>query len=150
MPKRRTSAARTRKALLPRRAPRVPVSWGELFDKLTILEIKSERMTDPTRATNVRKELSALGKVADRVENPPRKLKALRAALRGINAELWRIEDDIRAKEEKQSFDQEFTALARAVYRTNDERARIKREINLLLASELIEEKQYARYGGRD
>jgi hypothetical protein len=131
----------------PRRAaPRVPLSWGELFDKLTILEIKSERMTDAERVKNVRKELAALMKLVDRLENPPRKLKALRAALRGINAELWRIEDDIRAKEDQQAFDGEFVALARAVYRTNDERARIKREINLLLASALIEEKQYRDY----
>jgi hypothetical protein len=131
----------------PRRsAPRVPISWGELFDKLTILEIKSERMTDAARVKNVRKELAALTKLVDRLENPPRKLKALRAALRGINAELWRIEDDIRTKEDQQAFDGEFVALARAVYRTNDERARIKREINLLLASDLIEEKQYRGY----
>jgi hypothetical protein len=133
----------------PRRsAPRVPVSWGELFDKLTILEIKSERMTDAARVKNVRKELAALTKFVDRLENPPRKLKALRVALRGINAELWRIEDDIRAKEDQQAFDGEFVALARAVYRTNDERTRIKREINLLLASDLIEEKQYRGYAG--
>lgn len=131
----------------PRRAPRIPVSWGELFDKLTILEIKSERMTDAPRVKNVRKELAALTRLVDRLENPPRRLKALRTALRGINAELWRIEDDIRSKEDQRAFDDEFVALARAVYRTNDERARIKREINLLLASELIEEKQYARYG---
>jgi hypothetical protein len=131
----------------PRRsAPRVPVSWGELFDKLTILEIKSERMTDAARVKNVRKELAALTKLVDRLEEPPRRLNALRAALRGINSELWRIEDDIRSKEDQQAFDGEFVALARAVYRTNDERARIKREINLLLASDLIEEKQYRGY----
>jgi hypothetical protein len=124
----------------------VPISWGELFDKLTILEIKSERLTDTARVKNVRKELAALAKLVDRLKNPPRKLKALRTALRGINAELWRIEDDIRAKEDQQAFDGEFVALARAVYRTNDERARIKREINLLLASDLIEEKQYREY----
>jgi len=130
-----------------RAAPRVPVSWGELFDKLTILEIKSERIVDAARAGNVRKELAALRKVVERLEKPPRKLKVLRQALRGINAELWRIEDDIRIKEDQQAFDAEFVALARAVYRTNDERARIKREINMLLASDLVEEKQYARYG---
>ena len=129
-----------------RAAPRVPISWGELFDKLTILEIKSERMTDAPRVHNVRRELAALRSLVDRLENPPRKLKLLRAALRGINAELWRIEDDIRAKEDQQAFDPEFVALARAVYRTNDERARIKREINILLASDLIEEKQYRQY----
>jgi hypothetical protein len=129
-----------------RRTPRVPVSWGELFDKLAILEIKCERITDAPRVNNVRKERAALQRVVDRLDKPPRGLKALRAALRGINAELWRIEDDIRAKEAGQAFDAEFVALARAVYRTNDERARIKREINLLLASELIEEKQYAPY----
>ncbi len=127
----------------------MPVSWGELFDKLSILEIKSERIADALQARNVRKELLALKRVADRLEKSSRELKRLRADLRGVNAELWRIEDDIRAKEDAHSFDKEFVALARAVYKTNDERARIKRKINLLLSSELIEEKHYARYGVR-
>ena len=141
MPKRPTRATSS-----VRRAPRVPASWGEVFDKLTILEIKSERMADASQVKNVHKELAALTRVVDRLENPPRGLKALRDALRGINGELWRIEDNIRAREDQQAFDGEFVALARAVYRTNDERARIKREINLLLASDLIEEKQYRKY----
>lgn len=122
--------------------PRVPVSWGELIDKITILEIKTERLTDPTALANVKRELALLLAALPAIDG----LAPLRQELAAINRRLWDIEDAIRAKESKQSFDDEFVALARSVYRTNDERARIKRDINLLLQSPLIEEKHYVQY----
>ncbi|MGE5537859.1 MAG: DUF6165 family protein [Gemmatimonas sp.] len=125
--------------------PLVPTSWGELLDKITILEIKSERLTSETALRNVRNELSQLEAVGTQAGNNPR-LSDLRRALKVINESLWDIEDRIREHEASQLFDDEFIALARAVYRTNDERGRIKREINLLLSSELVEEKQYKAY----
>ena len=122
--------------------PRVPVSWGELIDKITILEIKTERLTDPTALANVKRELALLLAALPAIDG----LAPLRQELAAINRRLWDIEDAIRAKESKQSFDDEFVALARSVYRTNDERARIKRDINRLLQSPLIEEKHYVQY----
>jgi predicted nucleic acid-binding Zn-ribbon protein len=123
-------------------APTVEVSWGELFDKLTILEIKERRLTSPAAVANVRRELAALNKVLRDVQ-PPAELAALKQGLAAINEILWEIEDRIRAKEAAASFDQEFIDLARAVYINNDKRAALKREINLLLKSDIIEEKQY-------
>ena len=124
----------------------VPVSFGELLDKVAILEIKSERMTDAAKLANVRKELDALnatwaGHAASRVD-----IAALRAALKAVNERLWVIEDDIRIQEKQQRFDAEFIRLARAVYFENDERARIKKDINLALGSSYIEEKSYQDY----
>ena|SRR5438093_1188731 len=123
-----------------------PISWGELLDKITILEIKSERLTSPTALMNVRHELELLSGIADGVADDRGKLPALKTTLKKVNGELWTIEDRIRAKEANQLFDREFVELARSVYRNNDRRGRLKREINLLLGSELIEEKQYAPY----
>jgi hypothetical protein len=123
-----------------------PISWGELLDKITILEIKSERLTSPTALTNVRRELELLSRIADQAADRGGKLPALKTALKKVNEELWTIEDRIREKEAKRIFDREFIELARSVYRNNDERGRLKREINLLLNSDLIEEKQYTRY----
>lgn len=125
----------------------VPVSFGELLDKIAILEIKSERMTDPAKLANVRRELAALDDTwaahpAARVD-----ISDLRARLKQINEALWDIEDDIRAKERAREFDDEFIRLARAVYVTNDERARVKKDINLKLGSAYVEEKSYADYG---
>jgi len=124
--------------------PLVPVSWGELFDKIAILEIKAERIKARAALANVRRELGALNAGAAL----PRRagLARLRRALRQVNEALWEIEDKIRAKEGKQTFDAGFIALARSVYRTNDRRAEIKRKINDLLGSALVEEKHYARY----
>ena len=124
----------------------VPVSFGELLDKVAILEIKSERMTDAAKLANVRKELDALnttwaGHAASRVD-----IAALRAALKAVNERLWVIEDDIRIQEKQQRFDAEFIRLARAVYFENDERARIKKDINLALGSSYVEEKSYQDY----
>ena len=125
--------------------PSVPISWGELIDKLTILEIKSERLTSETARDNVRREREALAKIAAAVEREP-KLAPLRAGLKRVNETLWQIEDDIRAKEAAKSFDAGFVELARAVYHNNDERGRLKREINALLGSDIVEEKQYSAY----
>ncbi|HVO02256.1 MAG TPA: DUF6165 family protein [Candidatus Cybelea sp.] len=126
--------------------PRVPVSWGELIDKMTILEIKSARLTGDTARAHVRTELAALEPIAAAALRRGPDLAGLKQALREINETLWQIEDDIRLKEAAQEFDDGFVALARAVYRTNDERGRLKRAIDTLLGSTLVEEKQYARY----
>jgi hypothetical protein len=124
----------------------VPVSWGEVVDKITILEIKAERITARSARTNVRRELAALNAVM--AANAPRRagFARLRQSLRRINLKIWDIEDAIRQKERDKAFDAEFIALARSVYRTNDRRAAVKREINTLLGSQLVEEKSYARY----
>jgi len=124
----------------------VPVSFGEVIDKITILEIKSERIRDPEKLANVRVELDLLNETwyaspASRVD-----IAHERAALRGVNEALWDIEDDIRRKEKATAFDDEFIELARAVYIRNDERAAIKRAINLKLGSTLVEEKSYEDY----
>lgn len=126
--------------------PRVPVSWGELIDKMTILEIKRERLTEESAVANVVKELAQLLAVAGGEMFDDAALSALKASLRAVNEALWTIEDDIRAKEARQEFDERFIALARSVYRRNDERAAIKRRINDLLGSELVEEKSYRTY----
>ncbi len=123
----------------------VPVSWGEVFDKITILQIKSERISDPDKLNNVRKELSELESVTQSAILPPG-LDSVIDALRVANAKLWDIEDDIRDCEREGSFGEEFVRLARAVYYTNDERAALKKEINMLMGSELIEEKSYSSY----
>ena len=124
----------------------VPVSFGELLDKIAILQIKSERMSDPAKLANVRKELAALE--ATWVAHPAAAtdVAALRADLKAVNERLWVIEDDIRLKEKAQAFDAEFVRLARAVYFENDERARIKKDINLALGSAYVEEKSYQDY----
>lgn len=125
----------------------VPVSFGELLDKMAILQIKVERMTDAAKLANVQRELNALE--ATWAAHPAAKqdIAALRAALKAVNERLWVIEDDIRAKEKAQAFDDEFIQLARAVYFENDERATIKKRINLALGSTYVEEKSYADYG---
>jgi uncharacterized protein with von Willebrand factor type A (vWA) domain len=124
----------------------VPVSFGELLDKIAILQIKSERMNDEVKLVNVRKELDALS--ATWLGHPAATtgIVELRAALKAVNERLWVIEDDIRICEKRRSFDDEFVRLARAVYFENDERARIKKEINLALGSAYVEEKSYQDY----
>ena len=124
----------------------VPVSFGELLDKMSILEIKSERMSDPAKLVNVRRELDALNSTWAQASESQIDIQALLAALKEVNARLWVIEDDIRVKESKQEFDAEFIRLARAVYFENDDRARIKRDINVKLGSALVEEKSYQDY----
>lgn len=124
----------------------VPVSFGELLDKIAILQIKSERIADPAKLVNVRHELNALEQTWMAHPAAGGDIAKLRAALKAVNERLWVIEDDIRSKEKAQAFDPEFIRLARAVYFENDERARIKREINLALGSAYIEEKSYQDY----
>jgi hypothetical protein len=125
----------------------VEISPGELYDKISILEIKAERVQDPQRLGRVRHELALLVAARDRaVGDPPAALAPLYAALKRVNERLWEIEDDIRACERGQDFGPAFVALARAVYRTNDERARLKNEISALFASQLVEVKSYAPY----
>ncbi len=124
--------------------PLVPISWGELIDKISILEIKVERLRSPEAAANARHELALLTAVLP--PQPPPGLATLKAALDQVNRQLWDIEDAIRAKEAARSFDAAFIALARSVYQNNDERARIKRQVNDLLQSGIVEEKQYSSY----
>jgi hypothetical protein len=124
----------------------VQISAGELLDKLTILEIKRENIADDAKTANVAREYAALSEVVEREIGADPEISWLRAELKEINAELWRIEDDIRDRERQASFGAEFIALARAVYRTNDRRAELKHRINLVTRSDLIEEKSYAPY----
>ena len=124
-----------------------PVSYGELLDKIAILQIKSERMADPAKLANVRNELSALEKTWMAHPAAVEDIAGLRARLKAVNERLWVIEDDIRIKEKAQEFDAEFIRLARSVYVENDERARIKKDINLALGSAYVEEKSYQDYG---
>jgi len=123
-----------------------PVSFGELLDKIAILQIKSERMGDEAKLANVRKELSALETTWMAHPAAGHNIVELRAQLKAVNERLWVIEDDIRIKEKAQAFDAEFIKLARSVYFENDERARIKKEINLALGSSYVEEKSYQDY----
>lgn len=126
----------------------IPVSVGELIDKITILEIKRERIADPAQQAHVAHELSALLDVVQQHDfgYPKGRLGSLATALAAVNLQLWDIEDAIRACERQADFGPRFVDLARAVYRRNDERAALKREINRLSGSELVEEKSYAAY----
>jgi len=125
---------------------RVPVSFGEVLDKITILEIKSERMTDEAKLINVRRELDELSAVWNEAVPDPAAVSELRAQLKTVNEELWVIEDDIRDQEAARNFGERFIELARAVYFTNDRRAAIKKEVNLALGSRFVEEKSYRDY----
>lgn len=129
----------------------VQTAIGELVDKITILEIKSNKITDPVKLKNINKELTILTESLEELYTkiPPCKktiTQKLKELLKIINEKMWQIEDDIRDKERTKEFDVEFINIARSVYITNDERCRIKREINMLLGSELIEEKSYKKY----
>src|SRR5271165_1623548 len=125
---------------------KVPVSPGELLDKITILRIKSQRMTDSGKLANVRRELDALEAVWTNSAYAAADVAADVSALLAVNERLWKIEDDIRDKERAKAFDAEFIRLARAVYIENDERAAIKRRLNTALGSALVEEKSYREY----
>jgi hypothetical protein len=124
----------------------VPISPGELIDKITILEIKSARMTDAAKLHNVRTELALLNETWQASEFSKVDIRAEWTGLREVNGQLWDIEDEIRDKERAGEFDARFIELARAVYVTNDERAAIKRRINVKLGSALVEEKSYRDY----
>ncbi len=125
---------------------KVPISPGELLDKITILRIKSKRMSDAKKLANVRLELQQLEQTWSESGYSKIDIAADMQALQAVNEKLWVIEDDIRDKERTQTFDAGFVRLARAVYFENDERAAIKRRINLALGSALVEEKSYASY----
>lgn len=124
----------------------VPVSPGELLDKISILEIKSERMTQPEQLAHVRKELALLQETWDRSVGDANGIQKLHAQLREVNQKLWDIEDEIRARERAGRFDADFVELARSVYLSNDRRSQIKKELNLRLGSQIVEEKSYPEY----
>lgn len=123
----------------------VPISPGELLDKITILEIKSRHIKDDTKLANVQTELKLLSDIWDKT-SPSSELDNLKQELRENNQALWDIEDKIRIKESNKEFDQVFIELARSVYIQNDKRAETKKKINLKLGSDIIEEKSYADY----
>jgi hypothetical protein len=123
-----------------------PVSWGELLDKITILEIKRERMEDASKIDNVVKELKALEGVAYAAGSLCAEAVAVMDELRNVNGALWDIEDDIRDCERANDFSEKFISLARSVYHTNDKRAALKRRVNDILGSDIIEEKSYQPY----
>jgi len=125
------------------RAVQIPVSFGEAADRITILTIKNERISDAGKLDNVRKELALVSDAFFAHVAPAAGFDALFAELKSVNEALWRIEDDIRDCESRGDFGPDFVALARAVYQTNDRRAGIKRAIDALLGSELREEKSY-------
>ena len=125
---------------------RVAVSAGELIDRITILEIKSERFDDAAKLENVRTELEALTAARRSALPPSAELSRLTEDLKAVNQRLWQIEDDIRACEGAQEFGPRFVELARAVYFANDERSRLKRQINELTGSAIVEEKSYKAY----
>ncbi|MBS0375540.1 MAG: hypothetical protein JSR73_13265 [Proteobacteria bacterium] len=124
----------------------VPVSPGEVLDKITILRIKAARIKDPAKLANVRRELELLERTWAESPYAPRDVARDEAALQAVNERLWDIEDRIRDKERAQAFDAEFIALARSVYVENDERAAVKKRINVALGSTIVEEKSYAAY----
>ena len=124
----------------------IPTSFGELIDKITILEIKRARIADPDKIRNVQDELSALRRVLNDAVAPDDVVHELSAELLHINETLWEIEDAVRKCESNVDFGDEFVSLARSVYKQNDRRSAVKRRINEVLGSELIEEKSYEPY----
>jgi len=123
--------------------PLTPISWGELIDKITILEIKKVNIKSSTALTNIKKELDYLNGVIKNNIGVTELTTDLKQRLLDVNKLLWQVEDDIRDKELRQEFDTVFIDLARSVYRLNDERAKLKKSINQSLNSELVEEKSY-------
>jgi hypothetical protein len=128
---------------------KVPVSFGEVLDKITILEIKSERIADAEKVKNVRLDLDELSATWNEAVQDQAAIADLRRQLKEVNEALWEIEDDIRDQEAAQDFGAKFIALARAVYVTNDKRAAIKKDVNLALGSRFVEEKSYQDYTAR-
>ena len=124
----------------------VPVSVGEVLDKITILQIKLAHISDAAKQINIQNELDALLPLVAGDAFTTDQMQALMAELKSVNEALWDIEDDIREKEAAKSFDAEFIRLARTVYITNDKRAEIKKQINLATGSALVEEKSYESY----
>jgi len=128
------------------KTPHIPVSWGELFDKITILQIKIENLQEKNALNNVKTEHDKLNTIYNNNFLKDEIAKVLFNDLKEINQKLWDIEDKIRDKERSKKFDKEFIELARNVYFTNDERSRIKRNINETFGSKIIEEKSYSKY----
>ena len=124
----------------------VEISIGEFFDKITILEIKKARIADADKLININKELDGLNILLTQQSFSRDDVKQEVLELKAINEVLWDIEDDIREKESQKAFDDRFIELARAVYVTNDKRSDIKRDINLKLGSDFVEEKSYEEY----
>ena len=122
--------------------PFIPISWGELLDKITILEIKDLKISATNAKENIRKELKYLSDIAN-LSNMPEEVQSLKTELKNVNLNLWDVEDSIRDKELAGEFDKVFIELARSVYRLNDVRAKKKQLINSILCSELVEEKSY-------
>jgi len=125
----------------------IPISPGELLDKISILEIKADRIVDPVKQANVRSELALLSSVQNTLPQSS-ELAVLAAELKAVNERLWDVEDAIRECDRRADFGREFVHLARSVYIENDRRAALKRRVNELLGSQLIEEKSYAKRNG--
>ena len=125
---------------------RIPVSFGEVLDKITILEIKSERIFDPEKLEHVQAELESLNQHWHEAVTEPSRIDEERRGLKAVNEKLWEIEDAIREEEADGRFGERFIELARSVYFTNDERAAIKKRVNLALGSKFVEEKSYRDY----
>jgi predicted nucleic acid-binding Zn-ribbon protein len=126
--------------------PLVPISWGELIDKITILEIKKVKITSNNALDNIRKELGFLSDIVRNSTGVYDAISLLKNELKEVNLNLWQVEDEIRDKEYSKEFDEEFISLARSVYRLNDDRANLKKKINETLFSELKEEKSYKNF----
>jgi hypothetical protein len=126
--------------------PLVPISWGELIDKITILEIKEVKITSINALDNIRKELGFLSDIVINSKGVYDTISLLKNELKEVNLKLWQVEDEIRDKEYSQEFDEKFISLARSVYRLNDDRANLKKKINETLFSELKEEKSYKSF----
>lgn len=124
---------------------KVEISDGELLDKISILQIKSERIADESKLKNIRTEYEELTRIGSKLLEDS-EVSALYNKVKEVNEALWDLEDDIRMKEKAKLFDEEFIRLAREIYRTNDKRAEVKKEINLLTGSLFVEEKSYEQY----
>lgn len=130
----------------PRRSISAPIAIGELIDKISILEIKAERIADPGKLRNVNAELTTLRDIRAAAGLDTPDMMPFAEQLKTINAELWDIEDEIRELEARQNFGDRFIALARSVYLTNDRRSRVKHAINVKYGSDVVEEKSYAGF----
>jgi hypothetical protein len=124
------------------------VSPGELIDKITVLEIKAERIADESKLVHIRTELAALRRILKQHSIMTDQVEAFRQELRAVNETLWEIEDYLRIKESEEAFDDQFVELARSQYRNNDRRSEIKRRIDEISVSEIVEEKSYPAYAG--
>lgn len=124
----------------------IPISLGELLDKISILEIKNKKILDESKILNIKKELNGLKKVLDELKINLSETNSLYNKLYKINLTLWEIEDSIRVLEKNENFGEKFIELARAVYKTNDQRFEVKNDINKLFNSEYVEEKSYEDY----